>query len=311
MQWIDIFVKSSHDDRMAIGLLALLILLALAILMVARGRAWGPSAAEKFLSAWGLAVTASTVSLSRRQLERDVWFRRLGAWSGFFVATGWKIVTRDKLVVDVSTLAVVLAGSSLGVVWSARPPRRQTGSVRSAALRPRDVADYRSEGTQRLEWGAAGLVLVTAVAVALVAWQRELGSGIVIRAALPVLLGVIVTPAVRRLQRRVVEHPQPARDTDLLAVDDAHRASTVQSLHHALVGLQLCLAILAIGALPSNGLASWVQWSSVVVVVVLLGGALAQWRRVAQAPFGAPLRPIGARVGESVHSVADDPAEAP
>lgn len=296
---------------MAIGFVVLIILVTLAILIVARGRAWGPPAAERFLSAWGLAVTSSTVALSRRQLERDVWFRRLGAWSGCFVATGWRIVTRGQFVIDVSTLAVVLAGSSLGVVWSARPPRPLIRSVRSASLRPREVADYRSVGSERLEWGAVGLVLVTASAVTFMAWQRGLASEVVVRAALPVLLAAIVTPAVRRLQRRVVEHPQPARHAELLAVDEAHRASTVQSLHHALVGLLLCLAILAIGALPSNGLAEWVQVSSVVVVIVLLVCALVQWRRVAGAPFRASPESVGSPIGESTRSIAEVPSEAP
>ena len=295
---------------MALVQLFALVIVVVAVVLVARGSSWGASPSERFLAAWALPTTAATVALSSRQLGRDGCFRRLGAWIGFFLATGWRLAADNKFSVDVSTLALVLAGSCLGVVWAARPPRPRPGSIRSAVIRPREIVNYRAEGSQRSEWGLATLVLVIGALVASVAQWRGLGGGVAGRAAITAGLALIATTLVQRLQRRVVEHPQPASDAELLAVDDAHRSSTVDSLHHAVMGLLLCLAILTLGALPTRRVPTWVSGVSVVVVVVLLGAALAEWHRVSRAPF-RPQVAVQETVESAIPTTGDRSAEAP
>ena len=250
MQCIDIFVKRL-DDRCMRLLLALVIpsLLAIALITVSVYRTRTDS--DRFLRSRHLPITAATRELAKRFLDRDAWFRRFGAWVALFLVIGWYRtagIHQNDPVAQIG-FALVLAGSSLGVVWAARRPRRQRGTERSASIRPRAVDDFLPPWARRRELELATFAVAIAAIAAGFARQRDM----TIRMAICAAFAITVPLAIRRLQRRVLELAQPAAASDLVLVDDAHRASTVQALHHAGIGLLCCVGIIACASMALVG----------------------------------------------------------
>ncbi len=170
---------------------------------------------------------------------------------------------------------------------------------RSATLVPRELDDYLP---RRLLWTQRGVGLITAAGglVALVVpyggrspWfeqpDRLLGAIVVVAAVLG--LGL------ERLERWLVQRPQPFVDPSLLAADDAIRAQSVHSLAGSGLAVLLLLAGVVAGALAASDVQvlRWTMWivaglSLVLAVYACLYYGHRAWRvprRVTATPDAA------------------------
>ncbi len=228
---------------MLVAVVALLLLaLIVVVLLVGRG---GRDASrrpdpERYLAVHGLPPSAAGHLLADRVLWRTRWFRILGAWCGFFACVAWRLWRGSGgLIAGLPELTCALAGSLVGVaVAETRRPRRGDGT-RVASLVPRELADYADARQQGGRVVLVGVVAALAVLTA-VADSRPLPR---LAALALALAGLGCEALTRLLQRRVVERTQPPAPAEVLAVDDALRASGVRALHHAAAGLLWCAVL--------------------------------------------------------------------
>lgn len=232
---------------MALIPLLLIVLLAVAVATRTWTRVGRTPNAARFLTAHELPHTDDARWLAHTFLWRERWWRLAGAWAGFIVVAAYGSATRDDFELGIPHLAGVIVGSAVGVAWAARPPRRPQGATREASLAARAVDDYLTRRARAVEAVAAGLIATTSGVVAIVAFTRDATTS-ALSATACCLAGALGFVAIRALQRRVVEAARPPLHGRLAATDDARRASTVQSLHHALLAGLCCLGIFLVGS---------------------------------------------------------------
>ena len=178
-----------------------------------------------------------------------------------------------------------LAGYLIGVlVAEYRWTRPRSGVVRSAALVPRRLGDYLPV---RAVIGMRLAALAVAALVPLLAWGpltpvpvRELVLGGRGGALATATLALAAAAAVEVTVRRLVGRPQPATDSEELAVDDALSSTSV----HAVAGAGLAIVLLSLSVQVGLVAANLGGGPGRTAVVALSWGcaaaAVAAWARV-------------------------------
>lgn len=208
-------------------------------LIVIAAQAFSRLQPEKFLADHRLEITTQACQYARRYLERDRWYRTLGAWVGLCVAVASSTVLNLPSGFGTLHIAAIVAGSSVGVIWAARAPRYERPAQRGASLQPRYLDDYTTARMRR--WEVAADMICCGSLLALTAAMTQASERVGSRWALAgTAVAALCLPAISRAQRTIVAAPRPLADPHLIAVDDARRASVVQSLHHCALALAAC-----------------------------------------------------------------------
>jgi len=136
---------------------------------------------------------------------------------------------------------------------------------RSASLVPRELADYLPSRLLRAQRGLGALAAVGGIA-ALVApygerspWFERPDSVLIVAVAVG---GAAMGLGLERLQRWLVQRPQPFVEPALVAADDAIRSQSVHSVAGSGVAVLLVLCGLSAGALGASDVQvlRWTMW---------------------------------------------------
>lgn len=198
-----------------------------------------------------------------------------------WAVSGGSLLTGDPLPFGLDDSGLVLyayfAGAALAVLTL--PAYRPSNSTRVARLESRSINDYLAPHVRKLLWGTTALVLALLPTYAIVAeWARELPGPRIgdpvrpVGSMVPVVIVALAVALVSELaQRRVVTRAQPATSPDLVAADDAVRASSVALAAGG--GLVVALGALAteIQAVAQLMTSDWLRWP---LHVVALGALL-------------------------------------
>src|ERR1700674_1917844 len=241
-------------------------------------------ALTRWAARYGLHLSDVNRSLISRYLQRTRSLQMAGAGVGW-IATGVFVTGTGQFVPLFGVpLMIAIAGYLLGAVIAEASFLRQRGAqpgVRSAALTPRGLLDY----VRRLTvWALRGLpvvLVVLAVLYALVPKHAETPSDVsapLVLAASALLVAVAF--AVDRLLQAMVARPRPAINAELMAADDAIRASSI----HALSGAGVGLVLVGIGAVlfalqyssTDDPLRAWLGYPATLAILL----ALLSWIRL-------------------------------
>lgn len=235
-------------------------------------------ALARFAQRHGLTLTAGNRSPVAVYLRRARVLRSLGGSLGLLVPMLVTVTTRGR--VQLGGWELVLLGYLLGAAAAeALVARRPPTGERRASLAPRLLTSYLPRWTRNLRW----LLVLTAAALA--AWHAVLqGLTAFPGGPLGALAGCLAVAAASELAlRAVVGRPQPMVDADLLAADDALRASSLQALAGAAVAIELLLV-----ADQWNGLGVLAQSRGgdgrvfFLLAVLMLAGAVTAWSALRQ-----------------------------
>lgn len=263
-------------------LVTMLVTSALAVLVVV---AWAtratrdPAEPGRWARAHGVALTPANEAFVAYFVPLIGVMRVVGGVGGLVLGPLFDRAVGARTTVGFGFWAWIVAGWVLGAGLA----DRQVGAFLrggGASLTARRLSDYLPAG---LRWApAAGAGLTVLLAVALPGAAPAAGPYAAVGATGPTTLDRVATVAVavaaaglvRLAQRGVVGRPQPADDPDLLAADDAVRATTVHHLGGGGTALTLFLAADLVGAAlegPSGA-------GPAVLYLVTALGALVTWR---------------------------------
>ena len=199
-------------------------------------------------------------------------FRALGGAAGWSIGGLLPLLISPPLPPGISGMHLALAGYFGGAALAElRFSRRGTGPTpRRASLVPREMDDYVGPWVRRVSWVAVALA-VTLLGV--YAGLDRVGDGG--RPAIEVLPGVLgaatVVAVATWAQRRLVNRPQPLSAPDLVAADDALRASSASTA----AGAGIISALLALSHVLSSILLATRAWPVRWLIVVAGMGILA------------------------------------
>jgi hypothetical protein len=196
---------------------------------------------------YGFALTAGNRPVVDRYLRRTRALQVAGAGIGFLASPIYVGISGRPFPLGDSWVALAVGGYLVAAVAAEatflRPSPALT-SDRAATLSPRRLTDYIPSATI---WAIRSLPLV-AVALSLVYGvapkdpQRELDPSATLVLVVSAVL-VVFAIAIETTLRAIVARPQPAMSEDIVAADDAVRASSI----HALSGAAVALILLAAG----------------------------------------------------------------
>ena len=135
--------------------------------------------------------------------------------------------------------------------------RRADTERRVAALVPREVDDYLPHRLIVAPWAVAGAVVVGSAVLLAVPFDEGVGgsppswSSVLVVAVLAAALGI----GLARVERWLVQRPQPFSDPELVAADDAIRSQAV----HSVAGSGLAMLLLLLGGVLFGFAATDVQ----------------------------------------------------
>jgi hypothetical protein len=259
-----------------------------------------PSAAR--LEAWarryGFALTIANRSLVGRYLRGTRTVQVAGAAIGFLASPVYVGITGRPFPLGDSWVALAVGGYLVATVvaeatFLRRPPATL---VRAALLAPRTLSDYVPSATI---WVIRTLPLLAVALSAVYALvpkdsQRSLDPSATFLLVASVVL-VAFAIAIEAMLRAIVARPQPATSEDVVAADDAVRASSIHGLSGAAVALVLLGAgweLVSVGEVTSVTILSQIlPWLGVLTDVLALGAWIAlghpKSRRVQRAPTAA------------------------
>jgi hypothetical protein len=202
---------------------------------------------EVWAKAHALQLTAANRSMVRWYLHTARVLRTWGAIGGLvlppLIGAAFGSQTAEDMLFFLVFLGY-LAGAAYAEVALVRPVE---GERRQAVLVPRDVADYLPRRLFRAPRWVTAVTVIAGTAAVLVSYDRDAASGMSgsprSSAAVMVVLALLVTVALERCERWLVERPQPFTSPDLVAADDAIRS---QSLH-SVAGSGLAILLLCLG----------------------------------------------------------------
>ncbi|HEV2070617.1 MAG TPA: hypothetical protein VGR26_12560 [Acidimicrobiales bacterium] len=198
-------------------------------------------------------------------------FRAVGGAGGWFIG-GLPLLIGQPLPLDIDGLALALAGFFGGAALAElRFSRRGAGPTpRRASLVPREMDDYVAPWVRRVSWAAVALAVALLGVYA--ALDRVGDGGRPAIEVLPGVLGAATVVAVATwAQRRLVNRPQPLSAPDLVAADDALRASSAATA----AGAGLISALLALSNVLSSILLATRAWPVRWLILVAGLGILA------------------------------------
>jgi hypothetical protein len=206
---------------------------------------------EAFVESWARAhaldLTPSNRPMVRWYLHAARVLRTWGAVGGLVLPPLIGAAFGSQAAED-ALFFLVFLGYLIGALYAeVALVRPLEGGRRQAVLVPRDVAHYLP---WRLLLGPRCVAVVAVIAGAagvLVGYDRDADSGMSgsprVSAAVMLALALLVVLSLERMERWLVERPQPFASPDLVAADDAIRA---QSLH-SIAGSGLAILLLCLG----------------------------------------------------------------
>lgn len=234
--------------------------------------------AAEWARAYGLALTARNLPMVEYYVKLAITLRVSGGVGGLVLGAVFDDATGLDTSSGVGFWTWIVLGWLLGAGWAeyrlTRPPDRD----HAASLTPRTPSDYVSGRMYAAPVVAAAVAVALSVGGLLAPAADEPMAGPPSSFALVVAaLGAVAIAGVVRLAiRAVVARRQPSEPVDIVAADDAIRASAVHHLAGGgtaailLVAAQVASSILEPHQLPF-GLRGWVP-------AVLLLAALVSWR---------------------------------
>lgn len=206
---------------------------------------------DAFVDEWArahvLALTPRNRPMVRWYLHTARVLPTWGAVAGFFLPP---LIGRafGSPTLEDALIPLVFVGYLAGALYAELAlVRPVTGGRRVAALVPREVGDYLPRRLLVAQWVSGAVALAIALAVFAVDFERDPAAGIdgsprvmaVVFAGVAALLAV----ALGRLERWLVQRPQPFTEPDLVAADDAIRSQAVHSMAGSGLAIELvCLA---------------------------------------------------------------------
>lgn len=246
-----------------------------------------PSAANGWAAAHGVTVTERNCDFVVAYVLEGHRLRMVCGFGGFLAAAA--LSAGKGIDLKASGWVWLLSGYLIGVVWSEGwLTRLPTGTRRVASLTPRKVSDY-----------LVGRMLIAQVVVVLVAltmagFAIAQGAEPQVVGGFPSSFGFTSGPSLQRtaigmglaaallalgvalLQRHIVGKAQPMADPDLLAADDAVRASAVHLLSGTIIAIVLLLISTQLQMLAAIG--AFADGVAVFGTLTCLIGALLAWR---------------------------------
>jgi hypothetical protein len=227
---------------------------------------------EEWARAHGLTLTTGNRPGVRRYLHRARVLRTWGAVVGLVLPSVIGAAFHSQAAADL-LLFLVFAGYLAGAVYAeVALVRRVPGERRQAALTPRELEDYlprRMLLTQRWLAVPAGVGVVGAL---LLGYHR-VNYGTASPRVSAVVLGAVAVATslgLERLERWLVQRPQPLTAPDLIAADDAIRSQSVHSVAGsgmAIVLLCLSGVLWALGRSDAQFL-RWTAWAPAVACLM-------------------------------------------
>ena len=246
-----------------------------------------PSAATSWAAAHGLTVTEHNSDFVVAYVFQGHRLRLVCGIGGFIVAVALSAGTGIDL--KASGWVWLLSGYLIGVVWSESwLTRLPAGTQRVASLTPRKVSDY-----------LVGRMLIAQVVVVLGAlamvgfavaqgtdpqlvggfsssFGATSGRSLQHTAIVMGLAAALLSLGVGLLQQHIVGKAQPMADPDLLASDDAVRASAVHLLSGTIIAIVLLLISTQLQMLAAIG--AFADGVAGLGALICLVGALLAWR---------------------------------
>ena len=237
-----------------------------------------PRALTRWAARYGLHLSNVNRSIVSRYLQRTRSLQMAAAGVGW-IATGVFVTGTGQFVPLFGVpLMIAIAGYLLGAVIAEASFLRQLApptGIRSAALTPRGLLDYVPRLTVWALRALPAVLIVLAVLYALTPKHAETPSDVsptLVLAASALL--VVVAFAVDRLLQAIVARPQPAINAELMAADEAIRASSI----HALSGAGVGLVLVGIGAVlfalqyasTNDALGAWLGYPATLAILLSL-----------------------------------------
>jgi hypothetical protein len=245
-------------------------------------------------------LTEATAPLVAGYLRRTRALRALGAIAGSLAAVG-----ATALGVDVGSLVWLCAGYLVGAAAAelGQAPLPADGAP-AASLVPREPRDY-VPGWALLALRALAVGVPAAAAAVFALPPRPVTEAVsdgaltgppgALSSVALAALAVLPAVAVHLLTRRILDRPQPPAAPDLVAADDAARATSI----HAITGIGLLLAAIATSSTLNqlgDRVAGWAHGALVAASLVAALAGLWVWLFLAQpvAPWSVRRRRLAA-----------------
>jgi hypothetical protein len=250
------------------------LLLPLALVLVALSRAYG-EVDDDFLVEWSaahaLALTPANRPMVRWYLRNARVLRTWGVLAGIglpplaFAAFG---IGETRVPQDWTWIFV---GYLVGALYAELSLVRPRGAgPRSASVVPRDLDQYLPARMLRAQRGVGLAAVIGAFVVGGLPYGERSQGAEPPNTAMILVLGLIAAAfavGLERLQRWLIERPQPFTDPELLAADDAIRSQSVHSLAGSGIAVLLLLAGTMCWAMSASDLQvlRWVMWVPAVL----------------------------------------------
>ncbi len=228
---------------------------------------------------YDLQLTERNQAMITYYVRLAITLRVIGGVGGLVLGTLFDDATGLDTSSGVGFWIWILLGWLLGASWAEYRLTRPLPTEHAASLTPRAVHDYLSSRLY-VAPAAAASVAVLIAAIGLIAPGPADGpnplpptAGLVLGAVGAVLIAVLITLAVRS----VVARRQPSGPSDVIAADDAIRASAVHNLAGGgtaailLIASQLSFSVFSPRASGVGGISFW-------LTLLLAVAAFVSWR---------------------------------
>ncbi|MEY2475653.1 MAG: hypothetical protein QOG87_968 [Actinomycetota bacterium] len=219
---------------------------------------------EEWARAHGLVLSPRNRSMVHWYLRTARILRAWGVLAGLLLpalidaAFGWRALQQSQ---PFLAFAGYLVGALYAEVALVRPA---DGERRVAALVPREIDDYLPRRLVVAQQAVAAAAVVGAAILLLVGFDQGLGGSPPSRASvvLVALVAAVLGLTLERIERWVVQRPQPFTDAELVAADDAIRSQSV----HSVAGSGLAMLLLLLGgvlfgfAVTDVPVLRWTMW---------------------------------------------------
>lgn len=250
--------------------MALFVLIPLVIGLVALSRAYA-EVDDEFLREWS-AAHALTLTPANRPMVR--WYLRnarvLRTW-GVLAGLGLPPLTFAAFGIGGTRVPQdwtwIFVGYLVGALYAEVSLVRPMGSgPRAASIVPRDLDQYLPVRMLRVQRGLGIFTVVASLTAGFLPYgERSQGLNLP-NTAVVLALGLVAglfAVGLERLQRWLVERPQPFTDPELIAADDAIRSQSVHSLAGSGIAVLLLLAGSVCWAMANSDVQvfRWTMWA--------------------------------------------------
>jgi hypothetical protein len=238
---------------------------------------------DAFVDEWArahdLVLTGRNRPMVRWYLHTARVLRTWGAVAGLLLPPLIGSALGIRALQDLISGPLVFVGYLAGALYAELAlVRPVTGGRRMAALVPRELDDYLPRRLLMAQRALGAFAIGVALVVLFLGFERDAAASTVgsPRLMAAVLAGVAAGfgLTIERLQRWLVQRPQPFTDPELVAADDAIRSQAV----HSLAGSSLAIELMCLGGMmfvlqrSDVQVLRWTMW-----VAGLLCGVAALW----------------------------------